>query len=377
MRCVLGLGVPLVLLACTSAEDEAYSEDDLALARAAVPSVSRLESGVPTPKDNPGALSVAADSELGELSVAAATEINYPAAAMVRLLEEVVALPPTLYDSEKKEFLWGPWDNEDGVGKVLVTIRENPPGDDFDYGYVFARTMSADLAGAVPVISGGATPDPSEPDHGVGVTLWDIDANNAFDSANDPDIKVADRLEEGKIVMLYGREPTDDAEVLYNVAVLRDFRPEDAAADDAPIDSEYFYGRVADPDGTLHFIDWQFDYDLCDRGPTTCWENQTVADAQETFSLRAAFVGRAGRGEATMTGGDLSDPVSVVECWDKNLITSYFAVDDGSQILADGSCGGDEEVTLAERGVPTLADVDPALLDAMECVAEEGVWPCE
>jgi hypothetical protein len=369
------LFLPCTLLACTLAEDdEEYSFAQLAAARAAIPPAARLESGVPTPSNNPGALSLDADSETAALAIAAATEINQPVADMIAILETIVALPPTLYDSSTRQFVWGPWDNDEGVGQVLAYIRENAPDDDFAYAYAFARTMDGDVTQAVPVIWGAATPDTENPDYGVGVTLWDIDANNAFDDAHDPSAVAGP--EQGKVVMLYGHGEADGAEILYNLAVLRNFRGDDGEPSEGPVDSDYFYGRATSEGGALVFLDWEFDYDVCDAD-SSCWEDQTVADADERFSLRAAFVGTAGRGEATVSDGDLSAPIELVECWDSQLTTTYVSVDTGTESVSDGTCGWGESVSLADSGVPTLADVDAELMDALICVAENGVEACE
>lgn len=378
MQKIIALILPFTFVACTLAEDgETYTDAELARARAAIPQAQRLQSSAPAPTGNPGALTIAGSSELAALSAAAVTEINAPAEAMIAVLEAIVEQPPTHYDATTKEFVWGPWDNEEGVGEVLVYIREEAPGADFAYGYAFARTMDGDLETAVPVIWGAATPDESDPDSGVGVTLWDIDANNAFDDLHDPSIDPATRVEQGKVVMLYGSGTEAGAEYLYNLAVLRDFRPDDAEPDAEPFDSDYFYGRVVDGEDTVDFLDWEFDYDVCDASADTCWEAQTVADAAELFSLRAAFFGTAGRGEATISEGDLPAPLAVVECWDEMLDTSYFSVDDGTNVTTEGTCDGALALSLAESGVPTLDAVDPALMAALTCVAEQGVEACD
>ncbi len=377
MRRFIAVILPLGVLGCTIAEDDeaGYTAEQLAASRAAIPPAERLVSSVPTPSGNSSALEIEAESELASFAIEAATQVNQPAADMIAILETITSLPPTLYNSSTKEFVWGPWDNDDGVGQVLVYIRENEPDDDFAYSYAFARTMDGDVARLTPVIWGGAKPDDTNPDYGVGVTLWDIDANNEFDDTHDPAADPSTRTEQGKIVMLYGHLRENGDDVTYNLAVLRDFRGNDGELE-AAVDSEYFYGRATTTDATIDFLDWQFAYDVCDAD-LSCWEEQTVADADERFSLRAAFVGRSGRGEATVSDGDLEAPLRIVECWDDQLATSYFSVDSGSETVTEGNCGGNETVSLADSGVPTLEDVDSDLMAAMICVAENGVEECE
>ncbi|MEZ4271537.1 MAG: hypothetical protein R3C68_08930 [Myxococcota bacterium] len=62
--------------------------------------------------------------------------------ASIDILDAVVQQPPTFFDSEKKQMLWGPWDNDDGVGTVMVLVTDEGEDADFRYSYVFFRGMS-------------------------------------------------------------------------------------------------------------------------------------------------------------------------------------------------------------------------------------------
>ncbi len=376
----LALLLPLSLVACTAAEEDDGSFDAALVQeyRSALPSSERLRSGIPTPASRAGALALEADSDLARLAIEAAFAVNLPAALMVATLEVITAFPPTTYDAEKRELVWGPWDNDDGVGKVLLYVAENDADADFRYAYAFARLMGDDSSAAVPVIAGAATPDREDPDRGVGVTLWDIDANNAFDAEHDPSFVPELRRAQGRIVMLYGTGEDADAEFAFNVALLRDFVDEDAEVGTDPADADFLYGTALDPEGArLHFMDWTLTGDLCDTAADSCFEGNVVDDLDERFALRAAFTGTAGRGEAAVTGGDLEADVNLVDCWDEFMATEYYSVEAGTLTIKDGTCAGGGEVTLAERGVPTLDAIDPELMDALDCVATEGLDACE
>ncbi len=376
----LAVLLPLSLVACAATGEGDDSFDDALVQeyRSALPSAERLGSGIPTPESRAGALALEADSDIARLAIEAAVAVNLPAAMIVTTLEVITAFPPTSYDAERRELVWGPWDNDHGVGKVLVYVAENDADADFRYSYAFARLMGDDRSAVVPVIAGGATPDPDDPDRGAGVTLWDLDANNAFDLEHDPDFDPDARRAQGRIVMLYGAGEDDGSRFAFNVAVLRDFVDDDAEAGTDPADSDFLYGTAVDPEGARwHFMDWTITGDLCDAAADSCFEGNVVDDLDETFALRAAFLGTAGRGEAAVSGGDLEADVSLVDCWDTFMTTEYYAVEAGTLAVTEGACAGGDDVTLAERGVPTLDDLDPELMDVLDCVATEGIDACE
>ena len=370
--------LPLTLVACAPEEDdESYDATLLEQYRTALPSADRLESGVPTPGSQPGALALGVDSEIAALAIEAAVAINEPVAELVATLEAISTLPPTLYDSTTREFLWGPWPNEDGVGNVLAYIRENEPGADFQYSYAFARLMGDDVASAAPIVAGGASPDAVDPDLGVGVTLWDMDLNNAFDETHDPDFDANRQRSRGRVAILYGADTEGDGEFYFDVAVLRDFVGEDSEKDAPPADAELLYGHTKTDGVARHFLDWVIEGDLCDATAESCFESNVVDDRDETLAFRAAFLGTAGRGEARLSGGDLSTNVNVVECWNAMLQTTYFAVGDDTRTFEEGACTGKEGVSLADGGVPTLDQIDTDLIDALDCVASKGYRACE
>ncbi len=348
--------------------------------RAALPESDQVTAVVPGSEASPNALTMMGDAELAGLALASARDINTPAKAIVVLLRAITKIPPTLYDSQKKEFVWGPWDNEDGYGKALVYIRENPADADFHYSYAFVRMDGADLATASPVIWGGATPDPDDEKVGVGVTLWDFEANRAFEQEYDPDYDPDAIRDHGRFAMVYGagRGENDDGSFKFNVAVFRNFVSKDNP-EAQPADLDYYFGQFRGDDGNdLGFVDWSLDANLCEADSATCF--QTAAEGElETLNLRAAFFNRGiGRAEALVSGGDLTNSVGVVECWDQDIDRTYMSVsDDGEMVAEEGECIAPFGETLEDLGIPTLQDVDPDVLAKMDCVATNGIAACE
>lgn len=379
--------VATLAFACGSADDaeptesEATEDYEMALLedyRAALPSEERVEAVVPGQESDPNALTALGDAELAWLAIHSAHSINRPARLMVKVLRTITSLPPTLYDSEKAEFVWGPWDNDDGYGQVLAYIRENPADDDMKYGYALVRLVDSDIATASPVIWGGATP--GENDEGVGVTLWDFEANEAFEKAHDPDFDADVARDEGRFAMLYGKGRNDenDGDFAFNVAVFRDFVSKDGDTPE-PANLDYFFGHFDADEGTVvDFVDWQLTANLCDETPDSCFESP-AAGSEETLNLRSAFINRGnGRAEAVVSGGDLPQVVSVVECWDDDIDRTHIGVStDGELVAEEGACDAPFDTTLAELGIPTLADVDQDALAAMDCAATNGLRACE
>lgn len=371
----------LVLCSCGNAgngdDGDDYTPDELQAFRRAIPSESRLEAS--TPASAEAARARAETAGLAKFAIDGAMAVNRPVRDMVRLLRVIVALPPTVFDSVERKFLWGPFPNDDGAGEVLVYIQENEPGADFKYGYAFLRLSERDLATARPVIWGAATPHTTEDDKGVGVTLWDFEESYAFEEDFDPDFDETEPHTRGRFAAAYGHGDESGGELYFNVAVFRDFLPEDAAKDQEAADLDYFYGRFeADAGERFDFMDWQTDADLCDATPETCFENDAVADAKEAFGVRAVFFNQGiGRGEATLAGGDLSADVGVAECWNALLSRTFSEVtSDGVVIATTGACDEPFDQSLDELGVPSLAVVPDDLMDPLTCVAENGIENC-
>lgn len=377
--------LPLVTLACGGdpVEQPTYDSASLAEYRQAIPLEERLVSGVPAATSQPFALVAPVRTVLAGQAVGFARAVNGPARALVAVLREIVDQPPTSFDASRRAFMWGPWPSDTGVGQVSVVITKNEPGADFAYSYALERSSDADPDTRWSVIVGAATPDPDSSERGVGVALWDLALDSAFELEHDPSY-VADSGRTGRVVMLFGHAAGSRA-AAFNVALFRDFLPaavdrSDAAMD--PINVDYFYGHFEGDQGVVvDFVDSEVFADLCDAAPDSCFERDVVDDAPERFGFNAFFVNRGlGRAEARLSEGDLAQAVSMVECWSSDLRQSSFSVGvpgDMVETVSNGSCATPADQSATELGLPTLGDIDPALLEAMSCAAENGSIGCE
>jgi|GEM_PF-1295549 len=351
--------------------------------RAVIPSAEVLESPAPQATVNAQIGNPATYPALAAPQIIA---VNQTVRGLVDTLGAITDLPPTLYNSEEREFLWGPFDNDDSPiegDKVLVYIKDAPDGADFDYHYAFIRTMGNDVADWTAVIWGGANPDADDPDHyGNGVVLYDFEANADFATTHNADV-TRDMLHQGRFAIAYMRGPGDGNEPHDVTAVVSTFR-NFAGPGDEPIDFEQLYGNVhnLENDDRVEFVDIQTEADV--------HEGEEGNEANEDISLRLAFYNRGiGRAEAIVTGGDLvsdtgESEASAVECWDDVLARSYFTFDvsgeaaggeDSVNILTEGTSDmcGHFESTLDELGIPGMADLDQGLLDGLSEVAENGI----
>lgn len=352
-----------------SGSDGSYDEQLLAEYRGALPKEEQVKAASPEPSMG---------AKLGEAAIYPAgsyeivTGINGAVVGIVEIMRAVVEQKPTLYNSETKEFFWGPYKAEKEFGTVAAYIREAPAGSDFKYHYALLRGVDEDVAKLTPVIWGGATPDPENKEYGAGVTLWDFEANRAFEEANNPDAAGLP-LDKGRFVAVYAKGAGDKGgEGAFVVAAFRGFVPKDKP-EATPADLDYFYGRVNDASNAIDFIDYQGVFDV---------DNDPMMAAAETVGVRMAFVNEGtGRAEASASGGDLmsNQSASAVECWDAALVETYLEY----TVTTDGTPGapasegavadcGIFEKSLTELGVPSLADVDADLKAKLAEVAQNG-----
>jgi hypothetical protein len=363
------LALALPLSGCVAEDDDTGGQDQLLTEfRRAVPSRAQLRAPAP----EASTMNANGDPALYPTSSWGIVQgINGSVEQMIATLEAIVMVPPTVYNSATREFVWGPWPADDGVGYVAAYIKE--ANEDFQYHYALLRGASNDLATLTPVIWGGATPDPDDDDHGVGVTLWDFEADRAFREANDPAFDPA-AGNRGRFAALWGAGPDEnDAanEMAFVVAVFRDFVPEDEPAND-PTDLDYFYGRYITPDHTVDFLDYEAAFDV----------SEPADGVAEDVGVRMAFLDEGtGRAEADAIGGsmDLNQSVAAVECWDTSINQTYiqFEVMDGGTVMDSYTEGnsvdcGLFEATLDALQIPSLQDVDPDLMAALDQVATTG-----
>jgi hypothetical protein len=297
--------------------------------------------------------------------------VNGAVVGIIQTMKAVVALEPSLYNSDTKEFFWGPYDNKDGFGTVAAYIKDAGEGAEFRYHYALLRGVDKDVAKMKPVIWGGATPDATNEAHGAGVTLWDFEANYAFEKANNPDHATL-QLDRGRFVAVYAAGAEDKGQAAFVVSVLRNFVPKDKPQA-AAANLDYFYGRFDDGTHKVDFLDWKSQINV---------DSDPAKTAAEAVGVHMAFLNEGvGRAEAQAKEGDLAagQVVDIVECWDAALAQSYtsFATStngqqDGQVSDGDAASCGIFQKTLAELGVPSLADVDSAMMAKLEEVATNG-----
>jgi hypothetical protein len=371
----------MTLFGCTAEESEPNTPPDnppdeidqalLAEYRAALPKMGQLQAQ--TPDSTVASILATGDPAVYPTgSYEIATGINGAVTGIIQVLDQVTSIEPTIFNSETKEFFWGPFPNEDGIGYVAAYIREGRPDADFQFEYALLRGIDEDLAKLTPVIWGGATPDAQNEDHGVGVTLWDFEANRAFEEEHNPDYAnlVLDR---GRFVALYAAgedENEPGAQAAYVVAVFRDFVSQDDP-DAQPANLDYFYGHYENGI-KVDFLDWEATIDVSDP----------LDGVAEDVGVRMAFLNEGtGRAEADAVGGSLAEgqELFAVECWNAAIEQTYisFDVQQAGESVAGGTEGNEADcglftATLDELNVPSLDDVDPGLRAILDEVARTG-----
>ena len=354
--------------ACSGGADDGIDQQLLTEYRASIPSMDQLSVSTPTASQS----SAVGDPAIYPASsYDIATGVNGSIADIIETMRFVVMQEPTLYNSATAEFLWGPYESDDGMGTVAAYIVEAGPLEDFQYHYALLRGTDNDVDGMTPVIWGGATPNPNNDDHGAGITMWDFEADYQFRTDNGLDTTDVPR---GRFIAVYGKEPGQNGEeVTMAVAAFRNFMPGDDPVAE-PVDLDYLYGRVEADGNTLDFLDWQANLDV---------DDDPARPAAEDVGVRMAFLNEGvGRAESHAMNGDLDVGQTAigVECWDASLNQSYlmfeastdgnvdFTVSDGDP--ADCGLFQDDLTTL---GIPALEDVPAELTDALDRAAEFGI----
>ncbi|HBA34189.1 MAG TPA: hypothetical protein DCZ12_08665 [Gammaproteobacteria bacterium] len=393
---LIGL-IALALGACSDSEEnndtQNYSASQLQTYKAAIPKSSRLSVNAEQSLSRANSTQVqpqaVGDAIYPAFAVTVASSINNTVTSLIEGLEHIVSLPPTLFDSDEKKFIWGPWDNEDGYGKVLVYIQENDQEDDgsdpeFQYSYALARMAAdGDLEKSAVVIWGAATPDTEDENHGAGVTLWDFEANNAFENAYNPSPDIGH--EQGRFISFYKYdEEAGDGEYLINYSVFRNVVFEEGQP---PANNEVFYGRFVDTDGSelgspgnsVGFMDWVITADLCDSDGA-CFDNKDTSNISEDETMRvhlAFFNDGKGRAEANLSGGDLSTSNDVIECWDALFEQDYLFFNGVDLVGSVSACSQVFDHSLTDLDIPAIGDIDADDRADMICVAENGLEGCE
>jgi hypothetical protein len=359
----------------------------LAEYKRALPTLDLLEAR-PVTADSAMNMAVGDPAEAPQQLAPMIQGVNAMIRGTVETLEFITDLPPTLYNSDTREFLWGPFPDEDSDTEgdyILVYIKDTGEdgGEDFRYHYAFARGISNDVATFTPVIWGGSNPDPDNEDYGSGITLYDWEANKAFEDEHNPD---HGQLTEGRFATVYAKgEDEDGTEVTWVVAAFRNFLPDDAEEGAEPIDVDHLYGHLEGIDEEnnpleIDFVNTRADFNIFPEDDAT---------TPETWDIYGVGVNEAlGRAETTITGGDLDaedspgSQVQVVECWDGLGARTYRGATLTDNDGMEQSFNDDEGVIedcgflagpLSDLPLPTLDDLDEGLLDALGGVAENGI----
>ena len=365
---VLGSLALSLAVGCTPTDgSDDYDPALLAEYRTALPDAERLMAAAP----EASVMNLVGDPALyPNASYDIIVGINGAVTGVVQLLDTIGSVEPTLYNSATGEFFWGPWENDDGAGYVAAYIREAAPGSDFRFEYAFMRGTDNDLANMRPIVWGAASPDPNNDDHGVGLTVWDFEADYQFEVDFGNGGANNDR---GRFATLWAQGPDEnepEATVSIIVAVFRDFVPQDSPGAE-PADLDYLFGRFAMDGQAIDFIDWEADMDV----------SEPVDGLAESVGVRMVFLNEgAGRAEADATGGSLAvgDSWNGVECWDNAIDRTYLNFEvTGSQPASytEGELVGCDlfQATLAESNVPSLQDLPAEIYNGLIELAEGGL----
>jgi hypothetical protein len=351
-----------------------YDHGTLEAYRSAIPTEERLVAGVPSAAAEGTMAAADPAAVLAEQGVAFARGINLTARDVARTLQTLVEARPDYFDAEREEFVWGPWQSPSGPGEVTLSIRRDTTAEDFEYSYALAREMPGEPHSRTAVVWGGANPDEQNPEQGTGLTAWDLDANAAFEAAYGEGSELDPTVGQGRFAMVYGHENRGTDSVFFNRARFRDFvAPAVSAASAlAPASVEHFYGRVAEPSGSIvDFLHSEIDNDLCGQSPSSCFGTLADKGNAERFVFGEFVVdGGSGRADVLLSGGDLSSQVAMTECWDASLTrTSYQlrSAESVTQMLPSATCPGRAALSSEELGLPTPDDVQPWLLRALGC----------
>ncbi|WP_428263344.1 hypothetical protein [Haliangium sp.] len=345
----------------------------LAEYRAALPTMGQLQASAPESTAEFTTAAVGDPAFFPSTSYDIVLGINTAVSGIIDVLDQVTSLPPTIFNSDTQEFFWGPFPNDDGIGYVAAYIRDAGEEADFRFEYALLRGIDNDVANLTPVIWGGASPDAENEDHGVGITLWDFEANRAFEAEHNPDFDQL-VLDRGRFIALYAAGPDEqdpNAEVAFVVAAFRNFVPSDNPnAESADLD--YLYGRY-EGDITLDFVDYETSFDVDEPGDGLI----------EDVGVRLAFLNEGtGRAEVDVRGGSLADDERglATECWNAALRQRFLSIEIFS---GDTSIAIDEEGDVADCGlftsslseldIPSLDDIDPELRAALDNAAENGI----
>ena len=328
-------------LAAACAPDDGgkgYSDEDLARYKTALPARSTLT--MRNPPSTTAAAFGGTPTLYPSFAVPVAMQINGMVGGTLDIIELIAEQPPTLFDSEDLEFWWGPIpDAESAIEgdhwSLYIHDQINDadfnPQSDLRYEFAIIRGLGNDVASLTPILYGVATPVEENPDHGLGVFVYDFDNNiqfeDTYNAGHGP-------LTEGRFATIFAKGPDENnpaAIVTFVIAAFRDFVPEEEPGA-TPANVDYFWGNFADATNSFDFLDFGFAADVIDD-----------TAAVEDMAMKLAFFNSSvGRAEVGVTNGDLgTDTASAVECWDASVSQTFlsFSLDTGSGPVLQGESG--------------------------------------
>jgi hypothetical protein len=323
--------------------------------------------------------------------------VKYTFNLMNETLVELTSFPPTLYNEDTTQLVWGPFEARKDFGTLALFVSKNsdynadyfdedePTGSPLEYIFALMRGANYDLNTLTPIVLGGSTPNADNPEWGLTLLVFDFDTNKSFVEAYG---KVSDPgcLASGRFVALRNHGPHLDEngvptdKTLTSVAgIFRNFVPKNAPGA-PPIDLDYLYGDIASSDTTLSYSNFgaQFDFD----GNPDTLENVAVKMAFWSY-LRRSPAG-SGRAEFVATNAEMAEGqfLQATECWDYNLSKSYFTMASiyGEEITPVStmgtpitSCDDSLENGLDVIGLPSANEADPRIKELLEDIAQNGL----
>ena len=276
--------------------------------------------------------------------------------------------PPDSYSPTRERFRWGPWQNPTGRGEMTLEIRRTP-GEAHEFVYELARQMPDRPETRTIVLWGASSPDTEDPARSSGVTALDLDANTSFELGHGGSQRAV--IGSGRFAIAYGHASRDEASVSFNLAAFRGFIPPSEGSNSqlSPVSVDHFYGRVAEPTGTIvDFLEAEIEQDLCGASPDTCFGGVPGSHPEQLIFGEFFVDSGLGRADVYLSGGDLPGELQLSECWNASLTrTSYRMTTSASdqQMMPQASCPGRSALAFTEQNLPTRADVPEWLSEAL------------
>lgn len=323
--------------------------------------------------------------------------VRYTFNLMNETLVELTSFPPTLYNEDTTQLVWGPFEAKKDFGTLALFVSQNsdynpnyfdeeePSGSPLQYIFALMRGKNYDLNTLTPIVLGGSTPNPENPEWGMTLLVFDFNTNKNFVEQYG-EVFAPGCLAAGRFVAIRNHGPVLDEDNIPTdktltsvVGLFRNFVPKNAPGA-TPMDLDYLYGDIASSDTTLSYSNFgaQFDFD----GVPETLENVAVKMAFWSY-LRRSPAG-SGRAEYIATNDTMPEGqfLQATECWDYNLSKSYFSMasiygEEVTPITTMGtpitSCDDSLENGLDALGLPSASDGDPKLQELLEDIAQNGL----